>query len=595
MNDERESTARQSDLVPSKGDLAVASSGLVRRGLETARKLLSRILHFPAGASSGVLYIREPDDQWDMPSDEWQRFADALGNVIVPPGKELRLDVYLTDSQSLSALAALRPGDLAELRLNGHPVTESDLADLVCLDGLMSLSFSPVGVLNWSLVEETVLARIGRLSRLKKLDLAWTTTSDNGLMFLVGLTRLGDLSLSGLKVTGEGLAVLQSTPCLYALDLSYSTIEDDSLKHLAELLWLEKLSIANTEISNVGLSYLQGSTRLRDLDLSRTKITDQGLTILPKLPDLMNLSMAALPISNGGMAHVAQLTNLVELSLRGTLISDGALPHIANLIWLKSLDLGGTQITSNSLLNLKNLSGLTSLGLSNTQIDDAALVHLASLTSLKSLDLEQTRITDTGLQHLGHLPDLSWVDLAETGVTASGILRFPEKSFLAVNLSIEQITKDEFSELRERRSNWLFSFGDEMGNYDRAVDQKADTYHILGQLKLEEGDLDGAIIKFSKVLSMKPDHVGAHNGLGMVLMEKGDLDGAIGTYREAIRIDPKAPEPYYNLGIVLRRVGRQVEAVWAIKEFLRLAENAHSTRVWIDRAQTILVELEKER
>jgi tetratricopeptide (TPR) repeat protein len=193
---------------------------------------------------------------------------------------------------------------------------------------------------------------------------------------------------------------------------------------------------------------------------------------------------------------------------------------------------------------------------------------------------------------------LSWVNLAETGITVSGLLRLPEKPFLFVNLSVEQITKDELEELRRRVPNLFIEFDRDpfsVGDYDRAVAQKANNYDVNGWLKLQEGDLDGAIIKYRKALSVKPDHVGAHNGLGLVLMEKGDLNRAIGEYREAIRIDPKESAPYYNLGIALRRVGRQAEAVWAIREFLQLLEDVPSNRVWSDRARTILVELEKER
>jgi tetratricopeptide (TPR) repeat protein len=249
---------------------------------------------------------------------------------------------------------------------------------------------------------------------------------------------------------------------------------------------------------------------------------------------------------------------------------------------------------------MEHLSLLTFLNLSDTQIDDAALVHLASLTSLQNLNLKKTRITDQGLRNLmglRYLPDLYSVNLAETGVTMSGLLCLPERPLLFVDLSLEQITKQEFSELQQRRPNWVITIDDLLpfSDYDQAVTSKADNYGVEGWLKLQEGDLDGAIIDYRKALSVKPDHVGAHNGLGSVLKEKGDLDGAIREYCEAIRIDPKWSDPYYNLGIALRRVGRHAEAVWAIKEFLQLCKNVPSNRVWIDRARTILVELEKER
>ena len=58
--------------------------------------------------------------------------------------------------------------------------------------------------------------------------------------------------------------------------------------------------------------------------------------------------------------------------------------------------------------------------------------------------------------------------------------------------------------------------------------------------------------------------------LGNLLLEDGDVEGAIESYRAAIRADESYPMAYLNLGVALKRAGRRAEAVRSLRTGHRL-------------------------
>lgn len=57
------------------------------------------------------------------------------------------------------------------------------------------------------------------------------------------------------------------------------------------------------------------------------------------------------------------------------------------------------------------------------------------------------------------------------------------------------------------------------------------------------GDLPGAVILYKKVLSIDPQHAGAHYALGLVLARQGDMSGAKAEFDHAARLDMANPLP----------------------------------------------------
>jgi hypothetical protein len=133
---------------------------------------------------------------------------------------------------------------------------------------------------------DAVLASVGRLRRLKTLDLQRSSVTDTGLRELENLTELQDLTLDRTTITDAGLAHLEPLTQLKALTLYKDHITDAGLQHLRSLKNLQNLILADTGVTDAGLAELRSLTNLRWLFLERTKVTDSGLAQLQGLTRL---------------------------------------------------------------------------------------------------------------------------------------------------------------------------------------------------------------------------------------------------------------------------------------------------------------------
>jgi tetratricopeptide (TPR) repeat protein len=87
----------------------------------------------------------------------------------------------------------------------------------------------------------------------------------------------------------------------------------------------------------------------------------------------------------------------------------------------------------------------------------------------------------------------------------------------------------------------------------------------LGNIAVDEGNLDKALAWFRKCVEIKPDHVRAINNIANVLKRKGEIEEAIREYRRAIALDPTYFDAYYNLCILYVQENRIEEAVLAFQ------------------------------
>jgi hypothetical protein len=138
--------------------------------------LPQRLVCFPSTRSLGQLFVRAwAPERYTF----WEQFGEACGSVLVPAGKELRLNVSPHASTDLSPLAGLCADDLQYLQLSGTRVGNADLAHLQGLTGLRVL---------W---------------------LYDTRVGDAGLIYLRGLRGLRVLNLRSTLVSGGGVDALQ--------------------------------------------------------------------------------------------------------------------------------------------------------------------------------------------------------------------------------------------------------------------------------------------------------------------------------------------------------------------------------------------------
>ncbi len=74
-------------------------------------------------------------------------------------------------------------------------------------------------------------------------------------------------------------------------------------------------------------------------------------------------------------------------------------------------------------------------------------------------------------------------------------------------------------------------------------------YHKKRALELyQEGDYDGAIAAYTKVIEHEPGDAEAYNNRGAAYDEKGEYDRAIVDYDEAITLNLEYADAYYNRG-----------------------------------------------
>jgi hypothetical protein len=298
-----------------------------------------RRVTFPQDRSMGVLYVRDAGTL-----DEWKWLGDTCGDVVVPAGKELRLDATADGARDLSPLSALAPDALVELSLRSTPTTDEALSYITGLTGLECFYLGETAVTDAGLVH------VEGLSRLKTLDLGMLPVTDAGLAYLEKLESLRELSLYGTRITdaglahlarltnleglylgggmpvrGEGLAYLKGLGNLKRLNLWGTELEDDNVVHLGALTTLEKLNVGLTRITDIGLVHLVGLVALRELNLGQTQVTGAGLVHLAGLPALETLDLHGDPLSKEGVENLGKLTRLRDLNLAMVDLDEAAL------------------------------------------------------------------------------------------------------------------------------------------------------------------------------------------------------------------------------------------------------------------------------
>ncbi len=159
-----------------------------------AAPLETRVIHFPAEYSCGMLYERT---RGSVDYRDWQRLGSARGVREVFLDKEIRLDVKGRGETELHFLDTLQSDDLQALFL--HDVDNSALANLAHLTGLQELYLSN------TTVSDEGLRLLGKMRGLKRISIYHTDISDKGLLYLTRLSGLKWLTCSGTGITEEGL------------------------------------------------------------------------------------------------------------------------------------------------------------------------------------------------------------------------------------------------------------------------------------------------------------------------------------------------------------------------------------------------------
>ena len=85
--------------------------------------------------------------------------------------------------------------------------------------------------------------------------------------------------------------------------------------------------------------------------------------------------------------------------------------------------------------------------------------------------------------------------------------------------------------------------------------QTDDKFFNLGVAKLHKGDLDGAIVDFTKAIELGTNDASFYTTRCVVRLDKGDRDGSIADFKKAIEFNQKYAEAYIDRGIAKKAKG----------------------------------------
>jgi hypothetical protein len=199
----------------------------------------SRILKFPMDRSMGMISLRDIENP-----REWNEYAEARGEVIVPLDRDARLCVSYEAMSDLAPLSVLKADDLQVLEITCTlKFEDSQLKHIEDLTGLLGLAL-------WETpIRDAAFLYLRRISNLRWLDIGDTQITDEGLGFIRGMPYLEELTLLNDQIGNDGLYHLEGLNKLKRLDLKGTKVDDASFEVLRRLTGLESLRIIDTDIS----------------------------------------------------------------------------------------------------------------------------------------------------------------------------------------------------------------------------------------------------------------------------------------------------------------------------------------------------------
>ena len=103
-----------------------------------------------------------------------------------------------------------------------------------------------------------------------------------------------------------------------------------------------------------------------------------------------------------------------------------------------------------------------------------------------------------------------------------------------------------------------------------AIAQKAANFSNQGSLKIQKGDVAGAIANFNQALGLNPNIPQAYLGLGIATSQQGNKQQAIYNYDRALQFNPNLAEAYLGRGQAYYELGNKQKAIGNYEEAIRV-------------------------
>jgi Leucine-rich repeat (LRR) protein len=377
-----------------------------------ARQADSQIIHFPSDRSMGMLYILDVNKLDKSSDDGWEPLCEATGDVMVPAGEKVRLNLSKEAGNDLSPLSALQPDDLAIFFCQGVEIADDQLRHISHLTGLEKIDFQDTNILG------TGLKYLYELKSLKKLWLSGTHIGDNELSCLLNFPVLKGLGLRDTPTTDAGMVHLGKITSLEVLSLS-AGVGDEGLAQLKGLKNLRWLSTGDRGVTDKGLACLAGLINLEYLGLEGAQVTDAGLVYLKNMSKLKKLRLYGTLVTEKGFVHLEGLQNLENLQVLFGVTETG-LKTLSKLPSLKSITVDGDSLSEKGIALLSKFKSLEHVYIDNTDKMDAIVKETANVRGLKELTIG-TGLTDEGLVELKNMRFLEVLTIGPSRITGKGI------------------------------------------------------------------------------------------------------------------------------------------------------------------------------
>jgi len=236
---------------------------------------------------------------------------DDLSNVT-----RITLDHSDVTDDDLKLLKAIP--QLTHLRLSDTGIGDAGLAHLATLTKLRVLKIDKTKVSGQG------LKHLAPLTHLTELYMAKTALTDEGLVYLEPFKELRTLRISANAVgTSGGMSHVGKLLKLRSLDVSSTQIGVGGLEMLTPLVQLEKLNLYDTPVTDKGMSYLSHLKKLRWVNLDKTKITDEGLMDLAHLKNIEWLHLGRnQSITDGCFNYLLAFPMLKEVTVTRTAVTE---------------------------------------------------------------------------------------------------------------------------------------------------------------------------------------------------------------------------------------------------------------------------------
>ena len=103
-----------------------------------------------------------------------------------------------------------------------------------------------------------------------------------------------------------------------------------------------------------------------------------------------------------------------------------------------------------------------------------------------------------------------------------------------------------------------------------AIAQKATNFSNQGSLKIQKGDVPGAIANFTQALGLNANIPQAYLGLGIASSQQGNKQQAIYNYDRALQFNPNLAEAYFGRGQAYYELGNNQQAIGNYEQAIRV-------------------------